>query len=112
MTKVTWHPDTALVHGGSLRSQWGETSEAMFVTQGFVYDSAEQAEARFLNLDHVELRPSPKPLANFKACGPVSAVDKNPRHPTALLHATIPVPSNLAFTRSTTADSGSITVLP
>ncbi|PIO99785.1 O-succinylhomoserine sulfhydrylase [Pleomorphomonas carboxyditropha] len=51
MTKVDWHPDTALVHGGSLRSQWGETSESMFVTQGFVYDSAEQAEARFLNLD-------------------------------------------------------------
>jgi O-succinylhomoserine sulfhydrylase len=51
MTKADWHPDTALVHGGSLRSQWGETSEAMFVTQGFVYDSAEQAEARFLNLD-------------------------------------------------------------
>ena len=46
-----WHPDTQLVHGGSMRSQWGETSEAMFVTQGFVYDSAEQAEARFLNLD-------------------------------------------------------------
>lgn len=51
MTKVDWHPDTALVHGGTLRSQWGETSESMFVTQGFVYESAEQAEARFLNLD-------------------------------------------------------------
>ncbi len=51
MTKVNWHPDTALVHGGSMRSQWGETSESMFVTQGFVYESAEQAEARFLNLD-------------------------------------------------------------
>lgn len=51
MTKVNWHPDTALVHGGILRSQWGETSESMFVTQGFVYESAEQAEARFLNLD-------------------------------------------------------------
>ena len=51
MTKLNWHPDTALVHGGTLRSQWGETSESMFVTQGFVYESAEQAEARFLNLD-------------------------------------------------------------
>lgn len=45
------HPETALVHGGTMRSPWGETSEAMFLTQGFVYDSAEQAEARFLNLD-------------------------------------------------------------
>ena len=33
-----------------MRSQFGETSEALFLTQGYVYDSAEQAEARFLNL--------------------------------------------------------------
>ncbi len=45
----TWGPSTKLVHGGSLRSQFGETSEALFLTQGFVYDSAEQAEARFKN---------------------------------------------------------------
>jgi O-succinylhomoserine sulfhydrylase len=45
-----WHPETALVHGGTLRSQFGETSEALFLTQGYVYESAEQAEARFLNL--------------------------------------------------------------
>jgi O-succinylhomoserine sulfhydrylase len=37
-----------MVHGGTRRSQFGEVSEAMFLTQGFVYDSAEQAEARFL----------------------------------------------------------------
>lgn len=42
-----WHPETALVHGGTTRSSFGETSEAMFLTQGFVYDSAEAAEARF-----------------------------------------------------------------
>ena len=36
-----------MVHGGTLRSQFGETSEAMYLTQGFVYDSAEAAEARF-----------------------------------------------------------------
>jgi O-succinylhomoserine sulfhydrylase len=41
------HPDTRLVHAGTLRSQFGETSEALFLTQGFVYDSAEQCEARF-----------------------------------------------------------------
>ena len=42
-----WNPETALVHGGSLRSPFGETSEALYLTQGFVYDSAESAEARF-----------------------------------------------------------------
>jgi O-succinylhomoserine sulfhydrylase len=42
-----WHPDTLLVHGGSLRSQFGELSEALYLTQSFVYDSAEQAERRF-----------------------------------------------------------------
>jgi O-succinylhomoserine sulfhydrylase len=41
------HPETRLVHAGTLRSQFGEVSEAMFLTQGFVYDSAEQSEARF-----------------------------------------------------------------
>ncbi|MDU8912354.1 O-succinylhomoserine sulfhydrylase [Aestuariicoccus sp. MJ-SS9] len=39
---------TKLVHGGTKRSQWGELSEAIFLTQGFAYDSAEQAEARFI----------------------------------------------------------------
>lgn len=39
---------TNLVHGGTKRSQWGEVSEAIFLTQGFVYESAEAAEARFL----------------------------------------------------------------
>ncbi len=45
----TWRPATTLVHGGQIRSQFGETSEAMYLTSGFVYDSAEQAEATFLN---------------------------------------------------------------
>ncbi len=39
--------ETNLVHGGTMRSGFGETSEALFLTQSFVYDSAEQAEARF-----------------------------------------------------------------
>src|ERR1700712_2832985 len=42
-----YRPQTRLVHSGTLRSQFGETSEALFLTQGFVYDSAEQCEARF-----------------------------------------------------------------
>ena len=50
-TPKQWAPETQLVHGGTLRSQFGETSEAMFLTQGFVYASAEQAEARFKNED-------------------------------------------------------------
>ncbi|MGF1551914.1 MAG: O-succinylhomoserine sulfhydrylase [Paracoccaceae bacterium] len=38
---------TRLVHAGTRRSQYGETSEALFLTQGFVYPSAAAAEARF-----------------------------------------------------------------
>jgi O-succinylhomoserine sulfhydrylase len=38
---------TKLVHAGTTRSAFGETSEAMFLTSGFIYDSAEQAEATF-----------------------------------------------------------------
>ena len=41
------HPDTLLVHGGTLRTPFGETSEALFLNSGYVYDSAEEAEARF-----------------------------------------------------------------
>jgi O-succinylhomoserine sulfhydrylase len=43
-----WNRRTQLVHEGSRRSQYGEMAEAIFLTQGFAYDSAEQAEARFL----------------------------------------------------------------
>jgi O-succinylhomoserine sulfhydrylase len=46
-----YRPETRLVHAGTLRSQYGETSEALFLTQGFVYDSAEQCEARFKGED-------------------------------------------------------------
>lgn len=46
--KAAWKPRTRLVHEGTRRSQYGEVSEALFLTQGFVYDSAEAAEARFI----------------------------------------------------------------
>jgi O-succinylhomoserine sulfhydrylase len=46
-----YRPETRLVHAGTLRSQYGETSEALFLTQGFVYDTAEQCEARFKGQD-------------------------------------------------------------
>jgi O-succinylhomoserine sulfhydrylase len=42
-----WRPSTRLVHEGTLRSQFGETSEAIFLNSGYVYDNAEQAERRF-----------------------------------------------------------------
>jgi len=40
-------PATLLVHAGTERTQYDETAEALFLTSGFVYDSAEQAEATF-----------------------------------------------------------------
>jgi O-succinylhomoserine sulfhydrylase len=46
-----YRPETRLVHSGSIRSEFGETSEALFLTQGYVYDSAEQCEARFKGED-------------------------------------------------------------
>jgi O-succinylhomoserine sulfhydrylase len=42
-----YRPATEAVHGGAMRSQFAETSEALFLTQGFVYPDAEAAEARF-----------------------------------------------------------------
>ncbi len=43
--------ETQLVHGGTLRSEFGETSEALFLTQGHVYRTAEECEARFKGED-------------------------------------------------------------
>lgn len=48
---ATYRPETRLVHSGTLRSQFGETSEALFLTQGYVYNSAEECEARFKGED-------------------------------------------------------------
>ena len=44
---TTWRPETRLVRGGLDRSQHGETAEALYLTQGYIYESAEAAEARF-----------------------------------------------------------------
>jgi O-succinylhomoserine sulfhydrylase len=46
-----YRAETELVHAGTLRSQFGETSEALFLTQGYVYDSALTAERRFKGED-------------------------------------------------------------
>ncbi len=49
--KESNRPRTRLVHEGQNRSSFGETSEALYLTSGFIYDSAEQAEARFREED-------------------------------------------------------------
>jgi O-succinylhomoserine sulfhydrylase len=51
MVKSDWKQQTRLVHEGHNRSPHGETAEAMYLTSGYVYDSAEQAEARFREED-------------------------------------------------------------
>ena len=47
MSEKSWNTRTRLVHEGTRRSQYGEVSEPIILTQGFVYDTAEQAAARF-----------------------------------------------------------------
>ena len=47
--QTNYRPETRLVHAGTLRSEFGETSEALFLTQGYVYESSAQAERRFKN---------------------------------------------------------------
>ena len=47
MSNRSYRPQTQLVHGGVNRSEFGETCEALYLTQGYLYDSAEAAEARF-----------------------------------------------------------------
>ena len=46
-----WDIATRLVRGGLMRSPYGETAEAMYLTQSFVYASAEAADARFSGAD-------------------------------------------------------------
>ena len=43
----TWRPATQAVRGGTARSEYGETSEAIFLTSGYAYDCAGDAAARF-----------------------------------------------------------------
>ena len=42
-----WRPQTRAVRGGQVRSNFDETSEALFLTSGYAYSSAEEAEATF-----------------------------------------------------------------
>ena len=47
--KKSYRPETRLVQSGTLRSPYGETSEALFLTQGYVYETSVSAEKRFKN---------------------------------------------------------------
>lgn len=47
MTESSYGPSTRLLHDHVARTEHGETSEAIFLTSGFVYDNAEQAAATF-----------------------------------------------------------------
>ncbi len=46
-----WRPRTLAVRGGQIRSQFQETSEALYLTSGYAYEAAEEAEARFKGAD-------------------------------------------------------------
>lgn len=45
----SWRTATNLVRGGTNRSEFAETNEAIFITSGYVYESAEQAQRAFKN---------------------------------------------------------------
>ena len=57
----TFKPRTKMVHGGTRRSQYNEVSEAIFLTQGFVYETAEDAQACLLYTS-----PSPRDLSTSR----------------------------------------------
>ncbi len=48
MSEQNYQPETLAVHGGTVRSQFGEHSEALFLTSSFVFENAAQAAARFI----------------------------------------------------------------
>jgi len=48
MSESSYQPETLAVHAGTLRSQFGEHSEALFLTSSFVFENAAQAAARFI----------------------------------------------------------------
>jgi len=48
MSEQSYQPETLAVHAGTVRSQFGEHSEAIFLTSSFVFENAAQAAARFI----------------------------------------------------------------
>jgi O-succinylhomoserine sulfhydrylase len=78
-----WKKRTRAVHSGTRRSQYGEVSEAIFLTQGFVYDSAEAAEARFIQAgpdEFIYARYGNPTTAMFEAAWPRSRGRGRLRH--------------------------------
>ena len=67
-SKKDYRPETRLVHAGTLRSQFGEMSEALFLTQGYLYPSAEECEARFSGKTqgYIYSRYSTPPMSMFE----------------------------------------------
>jgi O-succinylhomoserine sulfhydrylase len=64
-----YRPETRLVHSGTFRSEFGETSEGLFLTQGYVYETAELCEARFKGEDpgYIYSRYSNPTIAMFES---------------------------------------------
>ena len=62
-------PETRLVHAGISRTPFGENAEALFLTQSFVYDTAESCEARFAGKEpgYIYSRFSNPTVAMFEA---------------------------------------------
>ena len=71
---LRYRPETRLVHAGQIRSELGETSETLFLTQSFVYTTAEECAARFGRRHCGLLRPMKSPavgmLPSRAACVP------------------------------------------
>lgn len=69
MASKTLRPETLLVHAGTVRSNFNETSEALFLTQGHVYESAEECERRFAGDEpgYIYARFSNPTIAMFEA---------------------------------------------
>ena len=74
MTGKEYRTATKLVRGGLNRSAHQETSEALYLTSGFVYGSAEEAAAAFrardAALDVLQARPPPKTSSLLRRAAP------------------------------------------
>ena len=94
-----YRPETRLIHAGALRSQFNETSEALFLTQGYVYDSAEQCEARFSGKEpgYVYSRYSNPTMSMFEqrmAALEGAEAARSTAHACGSLHSATQAPSN------------------
>ena len=89
--REAWSPETLLVHGGTLRSQFGETSEAMFLTQSFVYDTPS--------------RPRPASRTRTRA----SSTRASPTRPTAMFEERMRLLEGAEAARATATGMAAVT---